>query len=371
MIQVLIIGGGLAGLMNAIILSRSGIEVLLLEKRSYPFHRVCGEYVSNEVLGFLRSIGAYPEHLEPSKIDRLMISNTGGLSEEIELGLGGFGISRFAFDDFLYQRATEAGAQIRLNTQVVGIESGPESTIIETDKGEKLEAELVVAAHGKRSRIDYMLGRGFIQQRAPFIAVKYHLRTDLPSDLIALHNFTGGYCGVNKVEGNTYNLCYLSSRENLRKFKSVEAMEEQILFQNPYLKDLFMNSDFLFDKPEVINEVSFASKAPVDNDIFMTGDSAGLITPLCGNGMAMAIHSSKILSELMIENSRELVAKKGIIARRYKQEWSRNFASRLWVGRKSQHLFGGPVSSGIGVGILRYVKPLARVIISKTHGKPF
>jgi len=31
----------------------------------------------------------------------------------------------------------------------------------------------------------------------------------------------------------------------------------------------------------------------------MIGDTAGLIHPLCGNGMAMAIHSAKIASELI------------------------------------------------------------------------
>jgi flavin-dependent dehydrogenase len=31
----------------------------------------------------------------------------------------------------------------------------------------------------------------------------------------------------------------------------------------------------------------------------MVGDSVGMIHPLCGNGMAMAIHSAKILSELL------------------------------------------------------------------------
>ncbi|NJO03265.1 MAG: FAD-dependent oxidoreductase, partial [Bacteroidia bacterium] len=50
MYDIVIIGGGLAGLVNAIQLSQAGLKVALLEKKSYPFHRVCGEYVSNETL---------------------------------------------------------------------------------------------------------------------------------------------------------------------------------------------------------------------------------------------------------------------------------------------------------------------------------
>lgn len=371
MTQVLIIGGGLAGLVNSILLSRAGIEVLLVEKRSYPFHKVCGEYVSNEVVNFLRSISAYPDILEPATINRLMISSISGLGGEIELGLGGFGVSRFAFDNFLYQRALKEGAQIRLNTRVINIETGTEGALIQTDKGEQFEAKLVIGAHGKRSRVDHALGRDFTRQRAPFIGVKYHIRTDLPSNQIALHNFPGGYCGVCKVEKDIYNVCYLSSRDNLKKYKNVKIMEEQIVYRNPLLKELFLNSDFLFDKPEVINEVSFAPKAPVENGIFMTGDAAGLITPLCGNGMAMAIHSAKILAETIIEHFRDSEPQKDLIQKQYSSAWSRTFATRLWVGRKSQHLFGGALSSGIGVGLLRHAKPVARAIISKTHGQPF
>ncbi|HEY8402472.1 MAG TPA: FAD-dependent oxidoreductase, partial [Cytophagaceae bacterium] len=44
--EVIIIGGGLAGLVNAVILADAGLDVLVIEKKVYPFHRVCGEYIS-------------------------------------------------------------------------------------------------------------------------------------------------------------------------------------------------------------------------------------------------------------------------------------------------------------------------------------
>ena len=250
MTQVLIIGGGIAGLISSILLSRAGITVLLLEKGSYPAHRVCGEYVSNEVINFLKSIDAYPDVLNPSVISRLLISSTSGSAGEIDLDLGGFGVSRHAFDHFLYQRAKEEGAEIKLMTNVVSLEASDSGAAVLTSKGERFEAQLLLSTHGKRSRVDSQLNRDFTKKRAPFIGVKYHLKGDLPSDLIALHNFKGGYCGVVKVEGDKFNLCYLSSRENLKKFKSIRTLEEQILYRNPRLKDLFLNSDFLFEKSD-------------------------------------------------------------------------------------------------------------------------
>ena len=58
--QVIIIGGGLAGLVNAIHLGKKGINVLLIEKNEYPKHKVCGEYISKEVLPYLSYLGIDP-----------------------------------------------------------------------------------------------------------------------------------------------------------------------------------------------------------------------------------------------------------------------------------------------------------------------
>ena len=42
-VDVVIIGGGLAGLTSAIHLSKSGLKVTLIEKNDFPKHKVCGE----------------------------------------------------------------------------------------------------------------------------------------------------------------------------------------------------------------------------------------------------------------------------------------------------------------------------------------
>ncbi|MBC7511814.1 MAG: FAD-dependent oxidoreductase, partial [Ferruginibacter sp.] len=46
--DITIIGGGLAGLALAIQLVKKGYSVALFEKEQYPFHKVCGEYISLE-----------------------------------------------------------------------------------------------------------------------------------------------------------------------------------------------------------------------------------------------------------------------------------------------------------------------------------
>ena len=235
-----------------------------------------------------------------------------------------------------------------------------------------LEKEwLLIWSLGKRSRLDVQLKRSFIRKRSPYLGVKYHIQTDHPDDLIALHNFKNGYCGISNVEDGKSNLCYLSHNDNLKKFHSIKEMEEHVLFRNPFLKSIFKNATFLFEKPETINEISFETKQPVEDHILMTGDAAGMITPLCGNGMAMAIHASKIVSELSIKFCKEESYERMQLEGDYTKAWNHQFAQRLWTGRQVQRLFGDEWTSNLAVNMALYTKPIANFLISKTHGKPF
>jgi flavin-dependent dehydrogenase len=368
--SIIIVGGGISGLITAIQLARAGISPTLVEKKVYPFHRVCGEYISGETIPFLMKLGLYPESFSPPLISRFQLTSINGKSTYLQLDQGGFGISRYAFDQFLYEKAKAAGVLFLLNTQVDKIYSADETFFVQT-KDQTLEADLVIGSFGKRSTLDASLNRSFIKKRSPYIGVKYHIRTDHPSDLIALHNFKDGYCGISNIEGGKTNLCYLSHRHHVKRYGNVQAMEEAVLFKNPFLKSIFKNSEFLFEKPETINEISFETKSPVDQHILMTGDAAGMITPLCGNGMAMAIHSSKILSERVIHFCNDPRYSREQLERDYTRSWKGIFEKRLWAGRQIQRLFGSEWASDGAVNLARYVKPAAHWLMKKTHGKPF
>ena len=147
-------------------------------------------------------------------------------------------------------------------------------------------------------------------------------------------------------------------------------MEEDVLFRNPRLKDMFTNSSFVFDKPEVINEISFETKEPVENHILMAGDAAGMITPVCGNGMAIAIHSGKIVADVVKDFCADKIDRK-TMEQRYRRKWNEVFRQRLWFGRQVQRLFGSERLSEFAVGLARSSQGIAKLIVRHTHGKPF
>jgi flavin-dependent dehydrogenase len=366
--EVLIVGGGLAGLVSALLLVKDGHAVTLVEKKVYPFHRVCGEYVSNEVLDFLKRNNLYPDFLELPHIDTFEFSDTRGKSVFLPLDLGGFGISRHQLDLWLYQLASEQGVKFLTGTTVTDLVFLEKEDLFQVKLSDfqVLQVPVVLGAFGKRSKLDQVLERPFFTKRSPYIGVKYHVQAEGSSNTVALHNFQGGYCGFNAIEGGKFNLCYLGSRDQLRAYGTIPEMEQAVLWKNPLLKRIFQESDFLWEKPEVITEINFERKLPVENHLLMLGDAAGLITPLCGNGMAMAMHSALLVTEAL----REGKTRQGV-EQHYSKRWNALFYQRLGVGRAIQGLFGSGRGSVIARNLIAHVPFVARTLLKNTHGQPF
>jgi flavin-dependent dehydrogenase len=369
--NVVLVGGGLAGLCSAIALSKAGVKVLVIEKEHYPFHRVCGEYISMEVLPYLNSLGIDPFELQASTINRLMVSSPSGKMLVHTLDLGGFGLSRYTLDAHLFGKAKELGVDFICGKKVVDINFVNPTFQVALNSGTEIAAPIVIGSFGKRSNLDKELDRSFMTRRSPYVAVKYHIRTDHPKDLIALHNFQDGYCGISAIEGDKYCLCYMTERKALQQAGSIQELEERRLTKNPYLKHIFSNAEFLYDKPLVINEISFESKSPVENHILMAGDAAGMITPLCGNGMAMAIHSSKILSDLVLQYFQSTDFSRNELEVSYAKQWKQLFANRMRIGRNVQKLFGNERITNWAIWALGNMKPLTSLLVKSTHGRPF
>lgn len=351
-------------------MAKAGLQVTLVEKKSYPFHRVCGEYISNEVLPYLRHLGVQLRELRPARINHFLLSSPKGTLLETKLDLGGFGLSRYTLDHHLYQLAQQQGVHFILHQTVQNVAFANDVFSVHLSGGATLQAKVVLGAYGKRANLDRQLNRRFFQARSPYIGVKYHLEYDFPRHQIALHNFRDGYAGISAIEDGRYCFCYLTTRQNLKTHGSIGQMEQAVLSQNPHLHRIFEQATFLYDQPEVINEISFANKPCIEHHMLMCGDAAGMITPLCGNGMAIAIHSGKIATEEVLRYFRNGHNRQEL-ENGYRHRWKSTFANRLTVGRTVQGLFGSPLVSELAVSALKHLPAATKLIMRRTHGQPF
>ena len=100
----------------------------------------------------------------------------------------------------------------------------------------------------------------------------------------------------------------------------------------------------------------------------MCGDAAGLIHPLCGNGMAMAIHSAKIASDVVARFLRDPAFSRLLLEKAYVSEWQQLFAGRLWWGRRFQTILLNRHLSSVLISTLGRSEQITRSLIRKTHG---
>lgn len=365
--EVIIIGSGLAGLTSAIHLTKMGCKVLVIEKNSYPKHKVCGEYISNEILPYFKWLNINIEDLKPTHISTLQFSSESGKMINTQLPLGGFGISRFTLDHFLAQKAHSQKCEI-FEDQVNEVIFKDDFFEVHLASGTILTSKVVLGGFGKRSNLDIKMNRDFLKNKSPWLAVKSHYEGEFPHDVVGLHNFKGGYCGVSKVENNMLNICYLTNFKSFKKFKNIAEFQEKVVFQNPHLKNILENSKPVFEKPLTISQICFEKKQNVENHILMMGDTAGLIHPLCGNGMAMAIHSAKLASEETIDFLSGKISRNEMETN-YSSNWNKNFKQRLWYGRILGSILEHSKLSEILTNLITHLPFLLPIIIRKTHGK--
>src|SRR5438552_19062920 len=116
-------------------------------------------------------------------------------------------------------------------------------------------------------------------------------------------------------------------------------MKKEIMCQNPHLQKIFNEAEILYRSPITISQISFAKKSQVEDHVLMIGDAAGMITPLCGNGMSMAFQSASICYQCIDLFLKDRINREEM-EKHYTDEWKKHFSKRLKNGRRLQKLFG-------------------------------
>lgn len=378
-VEIAVVGAGPAGSVLACALAKRGRDVLLLERDQFPRDKVCGEFLSPEAVDCLETLGCSERFFahQPPAMNRTRITVAEGPEIDVQLPGEAYGLSRRRLDALLFDCARDHGARGVEKAVVRKIESkagGTSSVEVELRREQDrrkyiVEADLVVAAHGRRGSLDRTLERPFFEVRSPYVAFKQHHRVqrdgDVPPlrDYVELHAFDGGYCGVSYVEDDVVNVCTMFERrllesEKIRAAAPFESLKQGDTTLARRLSTLVPRAT----KMCAVAQIPLSSKELCRRGVVFAGDAAGMIAPLAGDGQAMAMESALMLAELIDD------AWPRDPGRRWARMWRRRYAPRVWLGRGLQRAIVRPRVAGAALHLLRRIPAAGRALVEWTRG---
>jgi flavin-dependent dehydrogenase len=340
--DVTIIGAGPAGSTLATLLATRGIRVALIDRDTFPRDKLCGEFLSYDAIPILDRLGITAElnARGAPEIDRCIVVGR-SRRYEFPLPVAARGVSRRLFDDLLLRRALDAGAKnltgwtaTRVDERRVTIERGEEQNVV--------EGKVVVGAWGRWGRFDAQLERRFVRDRAHRnFGFKRHYHGPPSSSTIELYAFRRGYLGVSPIEGGLTNICGLVHARRISGLKGRwDAFVDEIRAEEAHVDSLYARhtaaqESFLSSEP-----VIFRARSAVEQGIVMVGDASGVVDPLSGNGMAMAIQSAVLAAcyvKLLVTTSERASLENG-----YAEAHSGFFSPRIRWSRRVARLLSRP-----------------------------
>lgn len=287
-VDVAIVGAGPGGSTLAALLARCGFSVALIDRDAFPRDKLCGEFLSYDALPIIDALGVTLGGAPEIEHCRVVGRHR---TYAFDFPHPARGVSRMLLDAALHRCAVASGAQ-SITAKATSVSSDSV-----TFDGGTVRARVVAGAWGRWGRFDQQLGRAFVRDRSHRnFGFKRHYRGDGAKGVIELYSFKNGYLGVNDVEDGITNICGLVHASRLQGHKGRwDAFVETIRAEERPLEAMYARyapaqDGFLSSEP-----VIFRARSAVEEGIFMIGDASGVIDPLTGSGMAMAMQSALLV----------------------------------------------------------------------------
>jgi menaquinone-9 beta-reductase len=330
-VSVRIVGGGPAGSAAAIAALSEARSVHIFEKSGFPRHKVCGEFLSPEIVPLLESLGIWQEflRLRPAHIKRTIL-HFGARSNQSQLPDGAFGLSRYEFDRLLFEKAIALGA-----TTVRERVTAPSATQADSNS-----RDCQVLATGRKSIA--AAGRRLFGFKAHFEGPV--------NDAVELFFFRGCYVGASAIENGITNICGIAPERVLR---ACEFQIDDLLSGWPPLacrvRPLSRVSPWFTVGPLVFGGQwqRFAGR-----DIYPAGDALGFIDPFTGSGLVNAVGTGRLAG---------LAASRGISVEDYLSNCRRAVRRPFYVATLFRAILEAGLAQSLGSLIpVRYLFRMTR-----------
>ena len=325
-----IIGGGPAGTSAAITAARAGARVALFEARSFPRHKVCGEFVSAESLGVLADLLCDASDALVGPAPRLERTRLFFRKRMVEAPIepAGVSIARYDLDAALWRAAEMAGVAAYASTDIGQIRGDGPFEIAIGPQTVSSRAVLVAAGRWSQFTPDRAVPSG-----PKWIGLKCHFQESNPSVSTDLYFFDHGYCGVEPMSPDTVNACAMVRSDCATSLDEVFALHPRLAERAAVWKPLFSavsTAPLVYRVPQ-----------PRQGNVLFVGDAAAFIDPFVGDGISIALRSGQVAGrclEPLFAGSADL----GACAARYEQEYSRQFAPLLSAASRVRALMSWP-----------------------------
>jgi len=298
----LVIGGGPAGAMAAILLAQAGKRVVLVEKERSAHDKVCGEFLSREAVSYLLGVGISPRDLGAAAI-RLLRLSCGEKTTQSALPFPALSLSRRVLDATLLERAAKQGCEVLRGCGVERLFAEGNGWEARLSSGPSLRAQTVFLATGKHDLHGWGRGSG---RQSDLVGFKTHwqlpaARVDELRESMELFLFDGGYGGLSLIENEVANFCFVVRRSVLRAMGGYGELFVQLLRGNERLRRYLGDGEALWPKPLAVSPIPYGYLAREKRALWCVGDQAAVIPSFTGDGISIALHSAALAAQMFLE----------------------------------------------------------------------